>query len=285
LSRWRLILDGESHGAWNMGVDEALMRSAVRTDRPTLRFYHWKGPWLSLGYGQSVSAERIEACERAGVGWIRRVSGGRAVLHGEDLTYALAARESQLPAGLRASYELVAGALLEALRAIGIQAEASPFACSRPREPFPPRFGNDSGPSTPIRRWGFDCFARAAGREICVDGRKLAGSAQRRAGGGVLQHGSIRLRPDTAEARQASSLSGDQSTSVAELGVDVAPGALQSACVNSFEKALGAEFELVGLTGSERAWAQSRVESHQRAPGFAPAPAFCAPSRQPLGSR
>jgi lipoate-protein ligase A len=281
LSHWRLILDGESHGAWNMGVDEALMSSAIRSGLPTLRFYHWKGPWLSLGYGQAISDERIEACERAGVGWIRRVSGGRAVLHGEDLTYALAARESQLPAGLRASYELVAWALLEALRAIGIQAEARPAVSSLPRGAFRQRVPSDSGPSAGT----FDCFARAAGREICVDGQKLAGSAQRRTGGGVLQHGSIRLRPDTPAARQASSLSGSGAISVAELGVSASPAALQSACVNGFAKALGADFKLASLTGSERDWAQSRVESHHRDPGFAPVPTRQASSRQPSGSR
>jgi lipoate-protein ligase A len=281
LSHWRLILDGESHGAWNMGVDEALMSSAIRSGLPTLRFYHWKGPWLSLGYGQAISDERVEACERAGVGWIRRVSGGRAVLHGEDLTYALAARESQLPAGLRASYELVARALLEALRAIGIQAEASPAVSSLPRGALRQRVPSDSGASA----GGFDCFARAAGREICVDGLKLAGSAQRRTGGGVLQHGSIRLRPDTPAASQASSLGSSRATSVAELGVDASPAALQAACVNGFAKALGADFEPASLTRSERDWAESRVESHRRDPGFAPMPALRASSRQPSGSR
>jgi lipoate-protein ligase A len=268
-----------------MGVDEALMVSAVRTGRAALRFYHWKGPWLSLGYGQSISAVQVEVCERAGVGCIRRVSGGRAVLHGGDLTYALAARESQLPTGLRATYELVAWALLAALRAFGIDAVASPATSGRPGEPFRYRFGNDSGGSAPDRRGGFDCFARAAGREICVDGRKLVGSAQRRAGGGVLQHGSIRLRPDTPAVREASSLTGSRATSLAELGVNATPEALQSACVESLAEALGAIFEPTPLTGAERDWAQSRVESHRRDPGFAPAPGIWATSRQRIGSR
>ena len=249
-----------------MGVDEALMASAVRTGHPAMRLYHWRGPWLSVGYGQPVSAERLEACGRAGVGWVRRVSGGRAVLHGGDLTYALAARESQLPAGLTASYELVAGVLLAALRAIGVDAVASPAASGRPRDEF-------------------DCFARAAGREICVDGWKLAGSAQRRAGGGVLQHGSIRLRPDVPAARHASSLAGGRATSLAELGVESAPEALQEACVKSFAEALGAAFETASLTQSERNWANLRLQRHRRDPGFAPTSHLWATSRQPMGSR
>jgi lipoate-protein ligase A len=285
LSRWRLILNGESHGAWNMGVDEALLASAVSTGRPAVRLYHWKGPWLSVGYGQSVPAARLEACERAGVGWVRRVSGGRAVLHGGDLTYALAARESQLPAGLTASYELVSGVLLAALRAIGIHAVASPADSGRPRERYSQRFGNRPAESAATRRDGFDCFARAAGREICVDGHKLAGSAQRRAGGGVLQHGSIRLRPDAPGARDASSLAGGRATSLAELGAESAPEALQDACVKSFAEALGAVFETDSLTRSERNWAHRRLQSHPRDPGFAPAPHLWATSRQPIGSR
>ena len=264
-----------------MGVDEALMATAVSTGRPAIRFYRWKGPWLSLGYGQSVSAERLEVCERAGVGWVRRVSGGRAVLHGGDLSYALASRESQLPAGLSASYELVAGALLEALRAIGVRAVARSASSGRPREPFPHRFGSQVGEAAATRPSAFDCFARAAGREICVSGQKLAGSAQRRAGGGVLQHGSIRLRPDTPAARHASSLSGSRATSLAELGVDPNPEALQDACVKSFAEDLGAVFEPSSLAGSERDWAHLRVQNHRRDPGFAPAHRLWAPQDSP----
>ena len=77
-----------------MGVDEALLASAVHTGRPSLRFYRWQGPWLSLGYGQSLSEVRAERCRAAGVGWVRRVTGGLAVLHGADLTYTVAAPEA-----------------------------------------------------------------------------------------------------------------------------------------------------------------------------------------------
>ncbi len=92
MSRWRLIVDGRANGEWNMGVDESLLKTAVTAGTPTLRFYRWRGPWLSLGYSQRPQAELYAACSRAGVGVVRRVTGGRAVLHGEDLTYAIAAR-------------------------------------------------------------------------------------------------------------------------------------------------------------------------------------------------
>jgi lipoate-protein ligase A len=257
LSQWRLIVHEASHGAWNMGVDEALLASAVRTGHPSLRFYRWQGPWLSLGYGQTLDRGRIEACDRAGVGVVRRVTGGRAVLHGSDLTYSLAAREGQLPAGLMASYDLVAEILITALEALGVEAVASPFP--RRREPFP----------RSAQKPKFDCFAEPAGREICAGGQKLAGSAQRRAKGGILQHGSIRLTPDPPEARGASSLSGAGATSLLELGVDPAPELLQAACVEAFQHALG-PLEAGVLTAEDRAGADERVRSHGHDLGFAP---------------
>ena len=266
-----------------MGVDEALLASAVCTGRSSLRFYRWQGPWLSLGYGQVRDRGRIEACGRAGVGVVRRVTGGRAVLHGSDLTYALAAREGQLPAGLMASYELVAGILIGALRALGVEAVASPT--SRHREAFQHRFQIDPmrAVSRP-QRGDFDCFARPAGREICVGGRKLAGSAQRLAKGGILQHGSIRLAPDPPEAQRASSLSGAGATSLMELGVNSDPEVLLTACVEAFERVLGS-LEAGVLTAEDRAGADERVRNHRRDSGFVPPGYARRVSRQPIADR
>ena len=72
-----------------MGMDEALLASVVAGGPPTLRLYRWQGAWLSLGYSQRLSSRRLAACRQAGVGVVRRVTGGRAVLHGGDLTYAV----------------------------------------------------------------------------------------------------------------------------------------------------------------------------------------------------
>jgi lipoate-protein ligase A len=267
-----------------MGVDEALLASALRTGRPSLRFYRWQGPWVSLGYGQAFDRSRIDACDRAGVGVVRRVTGGRAVLHGSDLGYSLAAREDQLPAGLMASYELVAGVLIQALEALKVEAVASPLP--RDRQAFRHRFQVDPkrAASRPVRR-EFDCFALpAAGREICVGGRKLAGSAQRRAGGGILQHGSIRLAPDLIDARRASALSGEGATSLAELGANADPEALRKAFEEAFEQALGG-LEVGVLSAEDRARAAERVRNHQRDSGFAPPGYTQTASRQPFAGR
>lgn len=265
--RWRLLLDGPAPGPWNMGVDEALLASAIRGGPPTLRFYTWDGAWLSLGYGQRAGAARRAACARAGVGVVRRSTGGRAVLHGGDLTYALAAPAPLLPADLRACYGLVAEALLAGLRALGAEVERTPGA--------PGRSGREA----------FDCFAGPAPDELCAAGRKLVGSAQRRARGGILQHGSIRVRPDTAEARAAAGLAPGAATSLGELGIPDSVETVRDHLVESFGAALGARFQDLALTPGEREWAVRRQCLHAKDPLFAPQGLSRASSRVPLAGR
>jgi lipoate-protein ligase A len=223
-----------------MGMDEALLASVVAGGPPTLRLYRWQGAWLSLGYSQRLSSRRLAACRQAGVGVVRRVTGGRAVLHGGDLTYAVAASESELPDGLSASYAIVCHALRTALDQVGVCADFAPGEAAAPP-------GSD-----------FDCFARAAEHEICVGGKKLAGSAQRRAGGAVLQHGSIRVVPDPRAVLSACGVSLGGATSLAQLGSEPAAGALEQACIDGFSVALQCGFELDAATPAERSQAFAR---------------------------
>ena len=251
-----MLLDGAAAGPWNMGVDEALLASAVECGRPTLRLYRWKGPWLSLGYGQRLGVERLAACDAAGVGVVRRATGGKAVLHGGDLTYAVAAPEEVLPPGLRATYELVGVALRNALVALGIDARTTPGASPAPRP------------------GSFDCFCEPAGDELCVEGRKLVGSAQRRARGGVLQHGSIRVSPDPAPVHAAAGLAAGVATSLRELTFEHSPETLAEACVAAFSRVLGLPFEPGSLEAGEEKIARERVFAHRldpvAVPHFAP---------------
>lgn len=223
-----------------MGADEALLASVEAGGAPALRFYGWDGPWLSLGYGQSWRAEGVAACAGAGVGVVTRATGGRAVLHGNDLTYAVAAPPDCLPRGLGPCYELLAGALRAALRALGI-----------PVDPVGPRAG-------PGERGAFDCFAAAAPHELVVRGRKLVGSAQRRTAAGVLQHGSIRLAADPVAARRASGLEGTPATSLDELGCRAGREELQDACIEAFSEALDARLVPDALDAGERSRAELR---------------------------
>jgi lipoate-protein ligase A len=248
VERWRLILDAAGHGVWNMGVDEALLASAISGGPATLRLYGWQGPWLSLGYAQPWDAGRAQRCARAGVGIVRRVTGGRAVLHGADLTYAIAASEDALPAGLEGSYRLVCEALLCALRSLGVPAAAQESSSQATSD-------------------GFDCFAAPAALEVCVRGRKLAGSAQRRARGAILQHGSIRLAQDPLTARQAAGLVGPGATSLAEEGVCLSLEGAAAACTDAFAAVLGARLEPGQITSVERDRALARRGRSPLVPG------------------
>jgi lipoate-protein ligase A len=234
-----------------MGVDEALLASAIGSGTSTLRLYGWRGPWLSLGYSQRLSDERRAALAKAGVGVVRRATGGRAVLHGVDVTYAIAAPEAELPPGLRGSYELVGAALVEAFTGLGIAAQR---AASRP-----------STEDTP-----FDCFARPAGDELCVAGRKIAGSAQRRVDGGVLQHGSIRLGPDPVPLRRLLGFDDSVTTSLAEEGYSGSAEDVARAVVDALSHHLEVVFHHRSLTAEERAIAARRAsEPAARAPTIA----------------
>ena len=245
---WRLLVDGSASGPFNMGVDEVLLETALREGRPSVRFYTWQGPWLSLGYQQHRHVEKNQAQPIAGIGVVRRSTGGRAVLHGCDLTYCVAAPASLLPDGLQPTYALIAVAVSEALRSLGVPVE---------RIVDPPVARSDSE---------FDCFAASATDELCVDGRKLVGSAQRRVTGGLLQHGSIRVMPDPLHVRAAVGFGNGVATSLAELGCPVGFGELLGACIRSFEEVLGVQFERAGL--SDREWRRARARGSNPPPAL-----------------
>ena len=258
-----------------MGADEALLETAIRSGVPSLRFYTWSGPWLSVGYAQPLLPDRVLRLEEAGVGFVRRVTGGRAVLHGADLTYSIAAPEDVLPPGVRASYAVVADALLAALQALGASVSRS-----------------DAGSRAPDASV-FDCFERPAADEICVAGRKLSGSAQRRVEGALLQHGSIRMAPDPPSAVSAVAPGGGLAgTSLQEEGIPVSREALEKACIESFQALLGAEFSPSELDSGELSRAQTRAAEPSRSrfrdaqtPGIPPESRGKPPQETPSSTR
>jgi len=167
-------------GPANMAIDEALLRGvADGTSPPTVRVFGWRPPTVSIGHGQLAERElEMAACRTAGVGVVRRPTGGRAVLHAGELTYSvsgLAVRDG-LGRTVMETYRLIAEALVRGLGRLGVEAELSELETSpRPR-------GERATPP---------CFASAGRYEIVVGGRKLVGSAQRRLGEAILQHGSL----------------------------------------------------------------------------------------------
>lgn len=179
--RWRLIVDAPLDGATNMARDEALATVLAHDPaRPTLRLYAWKPACLSLGRFQRSREADQAACARAGVTIVRRPSGGRALLHDHELTYAVIAPERHPQLGdesILASYRQISLALLAGLHQLGVVAELTPVARQR------------AAASSAA------CFDAPASYELTVGGRKLAGSAQTRQGGVILQHGAIPLTP------------------------------------------------------------------------------------------
>jgi len=237
--RWRWLRDGPAPGAWNMGVDEALLASVARGAPPALRFYAWQRPTLSLGFAQTLTGERRAACAARGVEVVRRSTGGGAVLHGSDLTYSVTAPATDLPGDVVACYALLAAGLVEGLRTLGVEARCVARGAQTARADF-------------------DCFARAGAGEIVAAGAKLCGSAQRRVRGGLLQHGSLRLRPDPPGASEAAGIDSRAATSLAELGCAAAPAEVAEALARALARALGARLEPDELEPGERRTAANR---------------------------
>lgn len=192
-STWRLIVSPPEHGAWNMALDEAILEStAAGHSLPTLRLYAWQPACLSLGYAQPLSDVDLDALARHGWELVRRPTGGRAILHVDELTYSVTGPqdEPRLAGSVLESYHRLSSALLEALQRLGIAAQALPSATQ-------PRTANPAETAlNPV------CFEVPSNYEITFNGKKLIGSAQARRRGGVLQHGSLPLWGDLRRITQ-----------------------------------------------------------------------------------
>ncbi|MBF6591461.1 MAG: lipoate--protein ligase family protein [Ktedonobacterales bacterium] len=181
---WRLLIEREAHpGAWNMALDEAIMEAvAAGTVPPTLRFYQWAPPCLSLGKRQPLDGVDLARCRVDGVEVVRRATGGWAILHTDELTYSIAARpdDPRAAGAILDAYRRLSAGLLAGLRLLGVDAAMNPVQ--------PGGVANASAA----------CFEVPSAYEIVAGARKLIGSAQTRPSGRVLQHGSLPLRGDIA---------------------------------------------------------------------------------------
>ena len=212
MNKWKYIDSGPNFAAHNMAVDEELLAQAQEgVNVPVLRLYSWDPPAVSLGRFQKIeTAVDIGACKRLGFDIVRRITGGRAVLHLHELTYSIVAPldNPQFPPTVLGTYKAIAGGLLVGLRNLGIAAEI----VSR------------SGRYAELVRdntKGSSCFSSPSWYEIVINGKKIVGSAQRRMPRAFLQHGSILIGYEP------------------ELEALVIPGVGASACVTSIQKELG----------------------------------------------
>jgi len=173
---WQLLVDPAGRpGAENMALDQALLDAADRTGASFLRLYRWSPSCLSFGRNEpALTRYDRAAIERLGLDVVRRPTGGRAVWHDAEVTYAVAAPVEAF-GSLRESYCEIHRRLARALQSLGVPADLAP----NPESRAPLHTGS--------------CFADAVGGEVVVRGRKLVGSAQVRQGLAFLQHGSILL--------------------------------------------------------------------------------------------
>ena len=179
---WQYLGTGAHSGSFNMNLDERLAREVAQGVRPaTLRFFQWQPYCISLGKHQKLDEIDTTRCKAEGIDVVFRPTGGRAILHAEELTYSVVFSD-QNAGSIDETYCQISRAIVAGLRALGVPAEMTsvqPDFKSLYREP-----------SSVI------CFSNSAKYEIQVKGKKLVGSAQRRIAGAVLQHGSILIGPD-----------------------------------------------------------------------------------------
>jgi lipoate-protein ligase A len=274
-STWRLLISPAAHGSWNMAVDEAVLESAVSgASLPTLRLYSWNPPCLSLGFAQPLSDVDLPRLRALGWEVVRRPTGGRAVLHTDELTYSVAGPqdEPRLAGSVLESYNRLAGALVTALQDLGLQAEIQ-----------------ENVPASGPRSTSAVCFDVPSSYEIKVAGKKLIGSAQARRRGGVLQHGSLPLTgdlgrivevlsyPDQASRQRAAGRLDERATTVeAALGRAVCWDKAARALSNAFQSVLDIELIPGTLLPTEEARARELADSRYTHPEW---------NRKPLHGR
>lgn len=162
--QWRLIQTGYANAFSNMAIDKAiLVANSNEKVPPTVRFYGWTPPAISIGYFQSLTEEvDIDACQRRGVDYVRRITGGGSVFHEKELTYSIVVAESHpmIPKNILKSYARICGAVMKGLQQLGIISEYAPI------------------------------------NDIVTGGRKISGNAQTRKLETVLQHGTVLMDVD-----------------------------------------------------------------------------------------
>ena len=196
MTSWDLIIDEPLEGAANMAVDAALLDEVEHSAGPKtiLRLYRWRRPTLSLGRNQGIDTAVDRAfCEENGIDIVHRPTGGRAVLHDDELTYAVASNDgAHFGDTIYANYRSVSEALCDGFNRLGVPAVLAPETRKVPTQA--------GGADLP-------CFMSPSRYELTVRGRKIVGSAQRRLQRSFLQHGSMPIRCDREKLARATRMS------------------------------------------------------------------------------
>jgi lipoate-protein ligase A len=199
-SRWDLVLDGAIDGQTNMAIDAALLEDVENSPEPRtiVRFYTWSRPTLSLGRNQKIEkAADADYCLANGIDLVHRPTGGRAVLHDDELTYAIISNDSSYFGDtIYANYKRVSEALCLGFNRFGIPAVLA---------------ADTRKPDSTAGDMDLPCFVSPSRYELMVSGKKIVGSAQRRVRRSFLQHGSMPITIDFEALAKA--------TRVADVGI------------------------------------------------------------------
>lgn len=267
MESWRLLITPPARGASNMAADESILHHIGRgASPPTLRLYAWTPACLSLGYAQPFADVDTNRLKSRGWEVVRRATGGRAILHTDELTYSVIASndEPRVAGTVLESYNRIAQALLLAVNNLDVPVEMKEGAAQ-----------DNILRNNPV------CFEVPSAYEITVDGKKLIGSAQARKKEGVLQHGSLPLTGDltricqalvfedeAARADAANRLLLRATTVESALGREVGWEEASQAFVRAFEAQLGIKFEEGKLSESESRMADDLVREKYDHPSW-----------------
>lgn len=185
-TKWYFINSGPCNPAYNMALDEALLEFHSKGEiPPVIRFYEWNPATLSIGFFQRVRDINLEAVKAQHIGFVRRPTGGRAVLHDSELTYSIIVTEQypNMPESVTEAYRVLSEGLLKGFQYLGLNAYFSIPDTDDKKEAL-------KRPKSAV------CFDAPSWYELVVEGKKVAGSAQTRQKGVILQHGAILLDLD-----------------------------------------------------------------------------------------
>jgi lipoate-protein ligase A len=276
MNKWRLLITPPARGAWNMAIDQAILEHIGRGDTlATLRLYAWDPACLSLGHAQPFADVDPARLKERGWEVVRRATGGRAILHTDELTYSVIGRaeEPVLSGGVLESYNRLAQALLLAVKDLGLPVKMKEYigqAAPERRDDI-----GSLGSSNPV------CFEVPSTYEITVGGKKLIGSAQARKKEGVLQHGSLPLTGDLTRICQALGFENEAARAEASkrlltraitvesaLGRAVTWETAAQAFIHAFETQLGLCLEQGELSDSEARRANELVKEKYDHPSW-----------------
>lgn len=249
---WYFIDSGHASPAYNMALDEALLNwHSQGLIPPVIRFYGWEPATLSVGYFQKLSGKiDVDAVNEYGYGLVRRPTGGRAVLHDNELTYSVIVSENHqsMPPSVTEAYRVISEGILQGFRNLDVQADFS----------IPEGKLDQTGSAV--------CFEEPSWYELIVEGKKAAGSAQTRQKGVILQHGSIPIEVDETalfnmfiypneriKERARKAFSGKAVAINEVTGREVSLAEVKKAFYSGFEKGLGIQLQPFTLTEEQLA--------------------------------